>query len=73
MNDFTKDNKDNVSLIFDAKKDRPINFAWAAYCEHPEMKKYLIHERTDNGYSLRDTRTNKVVMSASFALDRYLR
>lgn len=73
MNDFTKENKKNVSLIFDAKKkDAPTNYSWQYYGEHPEMKKYLIHEHTNNGYSLRDSRTNNIVISASFSLESFL-
>lgn len=73
MNDFTKEDKNNVILIFDSKKDEGINFSWAHYCRHPEMKKYLVNERNDNGYSLRDTRTNQIILSASFSLKGYLK
>ena len=73
MNDFTKDNKNNVSLIFDAKKDELINFSWLHYCEHPEMKKYLVNDKNDNGYSLRDIRTNNIVISATFSLESLLK
>lgn len=64
----------NISLIFEAKKDVPINYTWSYYLEHPEMKKHLTHIKNDNGtYSLIDERTKKEVLSASFPLQRYLK
>lgn len=71
MNDFTKDDKNNVHLIFDAQKES-INFSWDHYLKYPEMKKYLVNEVTENGYQLRDARTNNIVMSASFSLQEFL-
>jgi len=72
MNDLTKDNKNNVSLIFDAKKEL-LNYSWSHYLHHPEMKKYLVNEHVEGQWRLRDERTNQVVMSASFSLERYLK
>ena len=73
MNDFTKENKNNMTLIFDAKKDELLNYSWFHYCEHPKMKQYLINEKTNHGYQLRDIRTNKIIMGASFSLEGYLK
>ena len=65
-------NMTNVSLIFDKKKST-LNYDWMHFCEHPEMKKYLVHEETEHGYQLRDTRTDRVVMQASMPLDSHLK
>lgn len=73
MNDITKENKNNVSLIFDAKKDEAINYSWLHYCKYPEMKGYLIHEHIGNQYILRDIRTNNIIMGATFSLEKYLK
>lgn len=62
----------NVSLIFDAKKE-DLNYSWFHYCEHPEMKKYLKHEKFEGGYRLVDTRTNQTVLCASFSLQNKLK
>lgn len=71
-NDFTKYEPNNVSLIFDNKKEA-INFSWSHYCEYPEMKKYLTHVKVGPNYGLVDSRTNKVVMEASFSLEMFLK
>jgi len=65
-------NMTNVSLIFDKKKS-PVNYSWVHYCEHPEMKKYLVHEKTEHGYQLRDKRTNDVIMTGSMPLEVHLK
>lgn len=62
----------NVSLIFDAKKNCTINYSFAHFVDYPEMKKYLIHVKNEHGYHLLDTRTNKVIMSSSNSLLRFL-
>lgn len=72
MTDFTKEAPNNVSLIFDVKKD-VLNYSWFHYLEHPEMKKFLVNKKIENGYILRDIRTDDIVLSASFCLEKYLK
>lgn len=63
----------NVSLIFDAKKDEPLNFSWFHYSKHPEMKKYLKHIKEGDLYSLIDERTGNIIMSGSMSLEDFLK
>lgn len=69
MSDFTKEESNNVSLIFDAIKTESINYSWFHYLKFPEMKKYLVHEKIEDWYRLRDVRTNKTVLASSESLE----
>lgn len=71
--EMMSENQNNVSLIFDTKKDDPINYSWMHYCQYPEMKKHLKNIKNEHGqYDLVDERTGNIVMSASFPLSDYL-
>ena len=49
-------------------------YYWADFCEHPEMKKQLIHRQAEDGfYELYDPIGNRAVVISTQPLEHFLR